>query len=202
MDIRYCLLKDKTISNSDFTLFKKQVSVFLKDIENKYNVKYKRTCLKCAHIHVILASKELTNSLFKQANETIDFSWTDQSCDIIMFCFDNWKYLYLDHTSETNKLYQKYVILHEFLHAFPFYLDHIYSSSCNENGKYNVMYQQTRNASVKNKIPKQICIKKEIELPDIEINLKNEIKDYNKRKAEIQQKKKSLFKKIQSQKIN
>ena len=199
--IKYCLLKDNTISSEDFKEFEQKVPIFLKDIETKYEVTYKRGCVNCSHLHVILASALLTNSIFK-TDEKINFSWTDQSCNVIMFCYDNWKYKYLEENKPTNELYKKYVVQHEFLHAFPFYLDHNEDVCNKENKGYNVMYQQTRNASDKGVKPKQKCEKKIIDLPDIKIFLKNEFEKLNNKKEKILIRKTQLLEKIQKQSYN
>jgi len=203
MEVRYCLLKDKTISLKQFNEFKKLVPEFLKDLEKKYKIKYKLGCVNCSHLHVILACAELTNSVFKnneKNNEEINFSWTDQKSNIIMFCFENWRDKYLNPSNEED-LYKRYVVLHEFLHAFPFYLGHV-DSVCNDNGGYNVMYQQTRIACNKNGIPKKECKLKKIILPDLTettYNLKNEYAKWQ--DTEAQELKRQSLKKIQSIKI-
>jgi len=188
MEVRYCLMKGKTISNSDFKEFEELVPLFLKDLEKKYNVKYVKGCVNCADVHAVLASKKLTNSVFGK-DEKIDFSWTNLDCNVIMFCFENWKKLKLDKSKNDNELYKKYVVLHEFMHAFPFYLDHN-MKDCNENGKYNVMYQQTRTANNGGE-----CRVKEIYLPIISSEkFKNEFLNYN--KSSMKTKKENFFKKI------
>jgi len=64
------------------------------------------------------------------------------------------------------ELYKEYVILHEFLHAFPFYIGHDENNCINDN--YSVMFQQTRIADCKNKNKKQTkkCNKSIISLPN------------------------------------
>lgn len=158
--IRYYLTKDKSVSEKDFNEFIKLVELSLKDITKKSNIKYKKSCIQCSHIHVILASTDFVNKIFPKDNKNdekdIEFSWTDQSCNIIMINYDNWKNKKI---SNDNQLYKKYVIQHEFLHAFPFFLNHTDEICNKENNNYNVMYQQTRNASDTkiNKIQDKIC---------------------------------------------
>lgn len=196
MDIRYCLLQDNSISKSKFKEFERLVPIFLKDIEKKYNIKYKKGCHKCSDLYVILATTELTNAIFN-SGENIDFSWTDQSCNVITFGFNNWDNLKLDGDKEK---YRKYVIHHEFLHAFPFYLGHN-KDVCSKNDNYNVMYQQTRNAEGLGRIQKTVCETGEIELPDITVDLKNEFKKLNSQQTAIKKKRYNLLKRFQTAKV-
>ena len=59
--IRYFLTKDNTISLKVFQEFTKLVEESLKTIPN---INYKKSCVQCAHIHVILASKDLVDKIF------------------------------------------------------------------------------------------------------------------------------------------
>lgn len=153
---------------SDINKFKISVVSSLNKIEtyhNKYNthnIKYKETCYKCAHIHVFMANKNIINSIFP-SKEDINLSWTDQRSNIIGICYENWKHKYI----HSRKLYKHYVIMHEFLHAYPFYLGH--SKKRCINNAYSIMYQQTRIAGDKKEKTKQKkkCKKKKLNLSDI-----------------------------------
>lgn len=201
MKIRYCLLKDKKIPLDDFVEFNRLVPIYLKDIEKKYGVEYESSCINLSHLHIILATSELTNKIFNN-NESIDFSWTNLGCDIIMINYDNWKHKYLEPNKKINNLYKKYVVLHEFLHASPFNFGHL-QKNCNTNGGYNVMYQQTRNAvNIGGKLNKK-CINNKIVLPDLVDNeLKMKINKMIKRQEEIFKEKYRFITKIQKTKLS
>lgn len=136
MEITYCIIKNHNLPKQDMIKFKKQVKSVLSTIPK---VTYKETCCKCADIHVILEKQDIVNKVIGSDEK---FSWTDQRANVIMFSYENWKNNTLHNSHKT---YQEYVILHEFFHAYPFYKNHD-TTSCNSNGKYNIMYQQTRNA--------------------------------------------------------
>jgi len=161
MEILYALIKSDDIPGNDMKLFEHSLSNILISISEKNkNITYKKGCKSCAHIHIVLAKQRTLDHIFPHTD--LNFSWTDQKSNFIMFSYENWKNMYLH---EDNTFYQKYVIIHEFLHAFPFYQNHN-KNTCNENSEYNVMYQQTRNSYPKNKIKPNHCNNKRLVIPD------------------------------------
>jgi hypothetical protein len=161
MEIRYAILDTNEYPSSEQSTFINDIRKFSKDIENEYNVTYRKTCLKCSHILIVLASTTLIKNHFKSKEL---FSWTDQKANVIFFSYENWKNLTL---KKSSVLYRKYLVMHELLHAYPFYSGHT-DKRCSKKGAYNVMYQQTRNTRVS---PEPVCSVSSFEFPDINISI-------------------------------
>ena len=188
MLIRYCLLKYDTVPDNDFVNFINEVPKILKTLETKYKITYGQGCIKCSDLHIILIPSKIINKITKDG-ELIDLSCTFLPSNIIMISYENWMNKCLNND---DKLYKKYVILHEFMHAYPFYLEHV-EESCHKNGGFNVMFQQTRNSFEKNKNLKLIC-NPEIVLPEIELSHKKLKNDFDKLKSQRLTAKKEIFK--------
>jgi hypothetical protein len=164
MNVRVCLIKNKYTEKSHGK-FKNDLTVYLKELSIQFpGIKYELTCHKCAHIYVALVNKDDINTVFP-SDELKGFSVTDLRANVIFICYENWNNMKLNNSS---KLYRKYVIIHEFLHAFPFYVGHC-ENSC-ENGSYNVMFQQTRIAGTSDKQQMKKCLKSDIFLPNSKKN--------------------------------
>ena len=102
-------------------------------------ISYQETNSDKADIHIKLATNDYIKKKFRDFKDDIPLSITDMKSNIIFINMYNWNSKKL---SGSKDLYKEYVILHEFLHAYPFNLLH--NENPVTNNKYNIMYQLTR----------------------------------------------------------